>query len=102
MIHSSPATPANSSRMRAAVSMPRSPTRISRSRPKRCRTFVRAAVTVFGSPVLPSNTSTATGQPSPFVSTPNTICSLSRFPSRECPNLASGQRRPSKYVEVTS
>ena len=88
--------------MRAAVSMPRSPTRISRSRPKRWRTFVRTAVSVFGSPVLPSNTSTATGHPAAFVSTPNTICSLSRLPSRECPRLANGHRRPSKYVEVTS
>jgi hypothetical protein len=56
--------------MRASVIMPRSPTSTTRSRPKRCFSFSICGASVVGSPVLPSNTSIATGQPSGAQSRP--------------------------------
>src|SRR6516165_7514454 len=85
-----------------AVVLPRSPTSTSRFRPKRSRSFLTWSGIVFGSAVLPSHTSTATGQPAALVSSPKTICGLPLLPSRECPGLANSQCRPSKYVEVRS
>ena len=81
--------------MRAAVSIPRSPTSTTRASPKRCRSFATWLATVRGSLVDPSNTSTATGQPAPVHSRPKTICKLPFFLSRLCPRLASGQCVPS-------
>ena len=78
----SPRRGARSSRMRAEVSMPRSPTRTRRARPKRSRSLSTWVATVFGSLVLPSKTSTAMGQPSGEHSSPKTIWSLSFLPSR--------------------
>ena len=49
--------------MRAAVSMPRSPTSTTRCKPKRVRIFSTWQATVLGSDVEPSKTSTASGQP---------------------------------------
>ena len=88
--------------MRAVVSMPRSPATATRAMPNRDRSFATCADTVAGSPVLPGNTSTATGQPSREHSRPKVICILSFRPLRLCPNAASGQHRPSSQVEVTS
>ena len=59
-----------SSRSRAAVSMPRSPTSTTRVSPNRSLTLLTWVATVVGSPVLPSNTSMATGTPSLLVSSP--------------------------------
>jgi hypothetical protein len=58
-----PAGRSNSS-MRACVIMPRSPTHTTCDSPKSVLSLSSCAATVFGSPVLPSNTFTATGQPS--------------------------------------
>jgi hypothetical protein len=63
VIQSSPAG-ISSSRMRALVIMPRSPTSTTRDRPKRCLSLSIWVASVIGSAVLPSNTSTATGPPS--------------------------------------
>jgi len=52
------------SSMRAAVIMPRSPTSTRRSSLKRALSLATWLASVEGSPILPSNTSTATGQPS--------------------------------------
>ena len=92
---SSPAG-ATVSRMRAVVSMPRSPTRAMRRTPKRPLSLATCVATVAGSAVLPANTSTAIGQPSPVHNSPIAICCLPRLPSRLWPNLASGQHRPSR------
>ena len=69
VIQSSPAGP-TSSRSLAAVSMPRSPTSTAFVRANRSLTVATWLATVFGSPVLPSNTSMATGTPSLLVSSP--------------------------------
>jgi hypothetical protein len=50
--------------------MPRSPTSTTFAIPNRSLTLVTWAATVFGSPVLPANTSIATGMPSGEVSSP--------------------------------
>ena len=60
----------SSSRMRAEVIMPRSPTSTRRLMPKRSFTFSICALKVDGSAVLPSNTSTAIGSPSRVQSSP--------------------------------
>src|SRR6185503_12302441 len=52
-----------SSRMRALVSMPRSPTKHTRASPNRVLSLAIWAARVFGSAVLPSNTSMAIGIP---------------------------------------
>jgi hypothetical protein len=77
--------------------MPRSPTMIIFSRPKAPRTASTASGKVFGSPVFPANTRTATGRPSLSVSSPYSICFLPRLPSRECPKAASSQHEPSTH-----
>ena len=77
--------------MRAAVSMPRSPTNITRSSPKRSRSLATCGATVLGSAVEPSKTSTATGQPADVHSRPKTICKVPFLPSRLCPRWANGQ-----------
>src|SRR6201999_2259724 len=59
-----------SASIRAEVSMPRSPTSTTRERPKRCLSLLTWLVSVAGSAVLPSNTSTATGSPSRVHSRP--------------------------------
>jgi hypothetical protein len=82
--------------MRALVIRPRSPTSTTRFSPKRFLILAICAASVFGSPTLPSNTSTAIGQPSTAHNSPKTICSLFSLPSRLWPNRASGQLRPSK------
>ena len=64
VIQRKPSTGARSSRIRALVIMPRSPTSTTSLRPKRSRIFSICEATVVGSPVLPSKTSTATGCPS--------------------------------------
>ena len=87
---------ATEARIRAVVSMPRSPTRAIRSMPKRVRSFRTWLATVAGSPVLPANTSTATGQPASEQSRPKAICFLPLLPSRLCPKAARGQQRPSR------
>ena len=69
VIQSSPAG-RTSSRSRAAVSMPRSPTSTTFSIPNRSLTLVTWAATVVGSPVLPLKTSMATGMPSLLVRRP--------------------------------
>src|SRR5215831_11414798 len=61
VIQSNPATGCSASRMRASVSNPRSPTRTTRDKPKRCRSLSICGAKVMGSAVLPSHTSTATG-----------------------------------------
>jgi hypothetical protein len=61
---------ATSSRSRAAVSMPRSPTSTTRVSPDRSLTLSIWLATVAGSPVLPWKTSMATGMPSLLVSSP--------------------------------
>ncbi len=82
--------------MRAPVSMPRSPTSTTRLSPKRLRILSTCAATVSGSPVEPSNTSTATGHPAAVHSNPNTICKVPRLQSRLWPRRANGQVCPSK------
>jgi len=67
---------------RAAVIMPRSPISTRRSSLKRSLSLATWLASVDGSPMLPSNTSTATGQPSAVHNSPNTICSLPALPSR--------------------
>ena len=69
VIQSRPAG-STSSRSRAAVSMPRSPTSTTRVSPNRSLTLSIWAATVAGSPVLPGKTSMATGMPSLDVSSP--------------------------------
>ena len=69
VIQSSPSG-RTSSRSRAAVSMPRSPTSTTWVMPNRSLTLVTWLATVVGSPVLPANTSIATGMPSGEVSSP--------------------------------
>ena len=91
-----PSMPCRSSRMRAPVSMPRSPTSTTRLRPKRPLILSTCAATVFGSLVEPEKTSTATGKPSAVHSNPNTICAVPFLPSRLWPRCASGQQCPSK------
>jgi hypothetical protein len=59
-----------SSRIRALVNIPRSPTSTTRSSAKRCFNLTIWAASVAGSAVLPSNTSTATGKPSRVQSRP--------------------------------
>ena len=66
----------SSSRIRAVVIIPRSPTKATRPTPNRSRILAICAPSVIGSPRLPANTSTATGQPSSVHSSPNTICLL--------------------------
>ena len=74
--------------MRASVIMPSpdlirgSPMSTTRLRWKHCLSLATWLATVVGSAVLPSKTSTATGQPSPAHSRPKTICGRSRLPSR--------------------
>jgi hypothetical protein len=63
--------------MRALVSTPRSPTITTRCSLKRCFNLSICADSVTGSAVLPSNTSTATGQPSAVHIRPMTICGRS-------------------------
>ena len=82
VIQRSPSTPSRSSRMRAAVSIPRSPTSTTCCKPNRSRIFATWLATVSGSAVEPSKTSTATGQPSAVHSSPKTICSVPFLPSR--------------------
>jgi hypothetical protein len=62
VIQSRPADLMSSVR-RASVIMPRSPTSTTWLRPKRCLSLSICGVSVVGSPVLPSNTSMAIGQP---------------------------------------
>ena len=50
--------------------MPRSPTSTTRLMPKRSLSFSTCELSVAGSAVLPSNTSTATGSPSRVHSSP--------------------------------
>ena len=95
VIQRSPSTPCRSSRMRAAVSIPRSPTSTTCCKPNRSRIFATWLVTVSGSTVEPSKTSTATGQPSAVHSSPKTICNVPFLPSRLYPCWASGQCVPS-------
>ena len=96
VIQRSPSTPARSSRIRAAVSMPRSPTSTTRCKPKRVRSLSTWQATVFGSLVEPSKTSTATGQPAAVHNRPKTICKVPCLPSRLCPRCANGQWVPSR------
>ena len=70
--------------------------------PKSSRTRVIAVLNDSGSPVLPANTSTATGRPAGSVSSPYSICLRPRLPSRECPNAASSQHDPSTHEEDRS
>ena len=81
VIQSSPAGFSSSSIL-ALVIMPRSPTSTTRFSSKRPFSLSICAASVFGSAVSPSNTSTATGQPSAAHSTPKTICGRSGRPSR--------------------
>jgi hypothetical protein len=60
----------NSSRMRALVSMPRSPTKHTRASPNRVLSLVIWVARVLGSAVLPSNTSIAIGIPAGEHSSP--------------------------------
>lgn len=69
-------------RIRALVIIPRSPTRTTRVRPNRGRILATSGATVVGSPVLPSKTFTAIGQPSLLHSRPITIYSFPLFLSR--------------------
>ena len=96
VIQRRPSTPARSLRMRAAVSMPRSPTSTTRCKPKRVRIFSTWQATVLGSDVEPSKTSTASGQPSAVHNRPKTICNVPGLPSRLYPRWASGQWVPSR------
>jgi hypothetical protein len=59
-----------SSRSRAAVSMPRSPTSTTFVSPNRSLSLSAWLAAVVGSPVLPAKTSMATGMPSLLVSSP--------------------------------
>ena len=68
--------------MRASVIMPLSPTTTTRSTPKRSRTFLICELKVAESATPPLKTSTATGQPSPLVSSPHSIWGKRLFPSR--------------------
>ena len=61
---------ATSSRSRAASACPGLPTRTTQPMPNRSLTLVTCAATVVGIPVLPWNTSIATGMPSLLVSSP--------------------------------
>ena len=88
--------------IRAEVIMPRSPTMIICSMPNVPRTACTASGNVFGSPVLPAKTRTATGRPSRLVSRPYSIWALPRLPSREYPNAASSQCVPSTQEEDRS
>jgi hypothetical protein len=101
VIQSSCAGP-TSSRSRAVVSMPRSPASTTWAIPNRFLILSTWAATVFGSPVLPLNTSIATGMPSLLVSSPQAIWSRPRTPSLGCPMAASGQVRPSNAADETS
>ena len=85
-----------SSRMRALVSRPRSPTMIMRSSEKRSLSFCTWALNVPGSAVLPSKTSTATGHPSRLQSSAKTIWGLPGLPSLEYPRRARAHFAPSK------
>ena len=76
--------------MRAAVSMPRSPTSTTCRKPTRSRSVATWLATVSGSAVEPSKTLTATGQPSAVHSRPKTICSVLLPPVAAVPAL--GQR----------
>ena len=71
-----------SSRMRAVVSMPLSPTSAILSIRNRFRTRADWLDTVVGSAVLPTNTSTATGHPSRAHSSPMVICFFPALPAR--------------------
>ena len=82
--------------------MPRSPTSTTFVIPDRSLTLATWAATVFGSPVLPANTSMATGMPAGEVSSPQTICSRPRTPSWAWPMAPSGQVRPSNAARETS
>ena len=102
VIQRSPSTPCRSSRMRAAVSIPRSPTSTTCCKPNRSRIFATWLVTVSGSTVEPSKTSTATGQPSAVHSSPKTICntriaakSLSTVPLKPSAGPIRSRRRRS-------
>ena len=68
--------------MRAEVGMPRSPTITTSAMRKWFLSLSTWAATVMGSARLPSKTSTATGQPSRLVSSPNSIWGRPRLPSR--------------------
>jgi hypothetical protein len=83
VIQSKPSIGLISSRIRASVIMPRSPTSTTRESLKRWRSFSIWAPSVLGSAVFPSNTSIATGHPARLHKRPKTICNLSFFPSRE-------------------
>src|SRR5271155_4409440 len=63
-LHQSSPAGFSSSRMRALVIIPRSPTSTTRDKPKCSLSLSICVDSVIGSAVLPSNTSTATGQPS--------------------------------------
>jgi hypothetical protein len=60
--------------------MPRSPTMIICPGPKLPRTASTTPGMVFGSPVFPVKTRTATGRPSGSVSSPYSIWALPRLP----------------------
>src|SRR5580693_429888 len=68
--------------LRRGVVTPRSPTITTRCSLKRCFSLSICAASVTGSAVLPSNTSTATGQPSAAHIRPMTICGRSQRWSR--------------------
>ena len=78
-IHRMPREAGRSSRMRALVIMPRSPTSTISERPNRWRSLSTWVATVLGSEVLPAKTSTATGHPAALVRSPNTICKAPDF-----------------------
>ena len=82
--------------------MPRSPTMTMSDNPKRSLTLVTAATNALGSPVLPANTSTATGRPSPSVINPYSIWDFPALRSLEYPRAASGQCVPSTHDEDRS
>ena len=96
VIHAMPAS-SLSAVIRVLVIIPRSPTMTASVIPNLPRTISTASVNALGSPVLPANTRTATGQPSRAVISPYSICCLPRLPSREWPNAASSQRMPSTH-----
>ena len=68
----------DSSRIRASVIMPRSPTSTTRESLKRWRSFLIWDPSVLGSAVFPSNTSTATGHPARLHKSQKTIWFLRR------------------------
>jgi hypothetical protein len=91
-----------SSLIRAVVSIPRSPTKISSFIPNLSRTTEIASAQDLESDVFPGNTRTATGLPSASVSSPYSICSVPRLRSREYPRAASSQQCPSTHDDDRS